>query len=164
MKPHALLLVAAVASILAGCQSNEPSLPDAAASQKIQAAVRLLADSISHDVTQEGPNAWLRYFERTPHFFMASTGNLMFPDYDSAARFVPRYSAGMRRIKLTWSDVRIDPLSTRLASMGATFREVITDSTEHQLQTEGYFTAVAEETPSGWRLRNAHWSMGEHVQ
>ncbi len=164
MTHRTLLLVAAAASILAGCRSNPPSPPDAEASAEIQASVRVLAESISRDVTQQGPNAWLRYFEPTPRFFMASGGSLMFPDYDSASAFVPRFAAGVRSIELTWNGVRVDPLSLNLAMMGAAFREDITDTAGHQVHVGGYFTALAEETPAGWRLRNAHWSMGEQVK
>ena len=151
-----------IAALAAGCGPNDSSALDPGASAEVRGAVRLLADSIAHDLTHDGPTAWLRYFEVSPGFFMASEGTLTFPNYDSAAAFVPRFASGVRRIALSWSDVRVDPLRSRLAVMGASFAEAITDTSGREITIGGYFTAVAEQTPSGWRLRDAHWSMKDN--
>jgi hypothetical protein len=154
-----LILTAVISIILPGCQPKDPSPPEAGKSLEVRTRVKLLADSIARDVTRDGPIAWLSYFESSPGFFMASGGSLAFPNNDSAATFVRAFAAGISRLELTWSDVRIDPLTLHLAVMGATFHEIMMDTAGHQMQFGGYFTAVVEETPAGWRLRDAHWSM-----
>jgi hypothetical protein len=116
-------------------------------------------DSIAHDVSAGGPTAWLRYFDSSGHFSMVNQGYLVFPNLDSAAAGVHQFAAGIRKITLTWSDIRIDSLTPQFAAAGSVFREVMTDMKGNPMTFEGYFTAVAEETPAGWRLRNAHWSM-----
>jgi hypothetical protein len=161
---RALMLTAVISAFLPGCVAKDSASPDAEKSLQVQTAVRLLADSIAQDVTRTGPGAWLRYFEATPRFFMASQGNLVFPDINAAGAGVHDFITRTRRIELTWADVRIDPLTPQLAVMGASFREIITDTTGNQMRIGGYFTAVAEETPAGWRLRDAHWSMADHQQ
>jgi hypothetical protein len=159
-----LILTSAIFLILPGCRPKDSSPLDAGRALEVRASVKLLADSIARDVTREGPNAWLRYFETSPGFFMASGGSLAFPNNDSAATFVRAFASGIRRLELTWNDVRIDPLTQRLAVMGAAFHEVMTDTAGREMQFGGYFTAVAEETPAGWRLRDAHWSIIDHKQ
>ena len=162
MNIRTLTFAVLIAAPAAGCRSNDSSALDPGAAAEVQGAVRLLADSIAHDLTHEGPKAWLRYFESSPGFFMASAGSLTFPNYDSATAFVPRFASAIRRIELSWSDVRVDPLRSRLAVMGASFTEAITDTGGRELHIGGYFTAVAQQTPSGWRLRDAHWSVSDH--
>jgi hypothetical protein len=161
MKTRTLIFAVVTTALATGCGPGDSSALDPGAAAEVQGAVRLLADSIAHDVTHDGPNAWLRYFEPAPGFFMASAGSIAFPNFDSAAAFVPRFAAGIRAIELSWSGVRVDPLTTRLAVMGASFTEVITDTAGGQLHIGGYFTAIARQTPSGWRLRDANWSMGD---
>ena len=162
MKNRMLIFAIVAAALAPGCHSGEPSALDPGAAAEVQGAVRLLADSVAHDVTHDGPNAWLRYFDPAPGFFMASSGSIAFPNFDSAAAFVPRFAAGMRGIELSWNDVRVDPLTSRLAVMGASFTEVITDTAGGTLHIGGYFTAIARQTPSGWRLRDANWSMDQN--
>lgn len=159
-----LILTAVISLVLPGCRPKDSSAPEPGRALEVQVSVKLLADSIARDVTRDGPVAWLRYFESSPGFFMASGGSLAFPNNDSAATFVRAYAAGIHRLELTWSDVRVDPLTSHLAVMGATFHEVMTDTAGREMQFGGYFTAVAEETPAGWRLRDAHWSMIDHKQ
>jgi hypothetical protein len=159
-----LILATLICGVLPGCRSSSSSTLETGKALEVQASVRLLADSIARDVTREGATAWLRYFEASPGFFMASGGALEYPYNDSAVAGVRDFTSRTRQIELTWNDVRIDPLSARLAVMGASFRENITDTSGNQVRFGGYFTAVAEEIPAGWRLPDAHWSMLNHVE
>jgi hypothetical protein len=153
-----IVAAAVIAVSLAGCQPKDASVPDARQSTDIQAEVTLMADSIARDLKSEGPTAWTRYFDKSPQFFMASYGALAFPNFLAAADFVQEYARSVRRIELTWTNVRVDPLTTQLAVMGADFHEVITDTAGKDTIAGGYFTAVTVKTPAGWRLRNLHWS------
>ena len=90
---------------------------------------------------------------------MASNGQLAFPDNDSASLFVHAFAKTIRQIDLTWDDIRIDSLTPRLAVMASSFHEVLTSPTGIQDTSAGYFTGVAEYLPTGWKLRDAHWSI-----
>ncbi len=125
----------------------------------VQEGVHHMAEDIVRDLHSDGPIAWLKYFSHSPQFFMASDGSLVFPNNDSAAAFVSEYAKKMRRIDLTWSDIRVDSLAPYLAVLAASFREVQLSADGSEQTPAGYFTGVAEYTPSGWKLRNAHWSL-----
>ena len=140
------------------CNSNKESL-----TQKellaVHDSVQVMAESISKNVSDQGPVAWLRCFENTPEFFMAFDGKLTFPNYDSASHFINNTLVKIvTKIELRWSNIRIDPLTLNLASFAATFHEDITGSTGKTVPEDGYLTAIAHKTTKGWQLRNAHWS------
>ena len=118
-----------------------------------------MAASISRDLHNDGPNAWLRYFGRTPGFFMASDGALAFPNNDSATVFVHALARSTKRIELHWGTLRIDSLAPGVAQLAAPFDEVLTDTAGRDAKFSGYFTGVAVRGDSGWSLHNAHWSL-----
>ena len=121
--------------------------------------VSSMAAAIARDLHTEGPNAWLRYFGRSPGFFMASDGAIAFPNNDSATVFVHALAKSMKRIELQWGTLRIDSLAPGVAQMAAPFDEVLTDTAGRDAKFSGYFTGVAVRGDSGWTLRNAHWSL-----
>ena len=126
----------------------------------VRDSVQSMATSIAKTVSQEGPTAWLKYFENTPEFFMASDGQLAFPNIDTARNFINMVLVkNIRTIDLHWSDLRIDPLTTNVASIAAVFHEDITDSAGKKMPFDGYFTGVAHHSTQGWKLYNAHWSI-----
>jgi hypothetical protein len=156
---NALIIATMLSAGIPACRSKDTVSLDQRQVLAIQDSVRSLSISIARDITREGPNAWLSYFERSPHFFMASEGALAFPNNDSADTFVHGLSTWVRSIELSWSDLRIDPLTADIAVMAASFHEVLTDTSGHKISEEGYFTAIAEQTSGRWLLRNAHWSI-----
>ena len=117
-----------------------------------------MASAIARDVAADGPNAWLRYFVDGPEFFMANNGNLQFSSFEAAKAFLATFSAGIAHLELTWVDIRVDPLAPGLAVMASRYREIITDTGGHVRKFDGYFTGLAVETDTGWKLRDAHWS------
>ena len=118
-----------------------------------------MADAISRDLHNDGPIAWLRYFSHSPHFFMASDGQLVFPNIDTANVFVPQFAKKIQRVDLTWSDVRVDSLAPGLGVLAASFREIQFGAPSVRDTASGYFTGIVEYTKRGWKLRNAHWSI-----
>jgi hypothetical protein len=124
----------------------------------IRDSVQHMAVIIAHDVSQEGPKAWLRHFSHSPEFFMANDGKLVFPNYDSAAVFVQKYATGVRSIQLIWSDLNVEPLTLNLAEMRANYHEVITDTSSRQIYADGYFTGLFQRDSTEWKLRSLHWS------
>jgi hypothetical protein len=144
--------------LLASCRSVEPGAPDAASAKEIESDVRQMAASIARDVGRDGPIAWLRYFVKGPEFFMASDGKLQFSNFNEAKAFMGGYAAGVAHLELTWGEMRIDPVSPGAAVVASPYSEVLTDLKGRTLRYDGYFTGLAVETNSGWRLRDAHWS------
>ena len=125
----------------------------------VQDSVQFMVESIAKNISNEGPIVWLRYFENAPDFYMASDGQLVFPNIDTATSFINNKLINlMPDIQLRWSNIRIDPLTINLACISAAFHEDITDSTGQMTPHDGYFTGIAHQTSRGWKLHNAHWS------
>jgi hypothetical protein len=123
-----------------------------------------LMNAIAKDISHDGPIAWLKYFEKSPSFFMASDGQIAFTSNDSATAFVQNVLVkNINKIQLQWSNIRIDALTPTLASIGANFQEELTDVSSKKLPVNGYFTAIAEQTQTGWQLRNLHWSIAHKL-
>ncbi|MFI5185428.1 MAG: hypothetical protein ACHQF0_01750 [Chitinophagales bacterium] len=145
-------------SIVVSCNHTTGSLTTKQISD-VQDSVRVLTDSIAKNISLEGPVAWLRYFENSPDFFMAADGQLVFPNIDSAKNFITNTLVKTyRNIQLHWSNMRITPVTSQFALVGAGYHEDITYSDGKKLSTDGYFTGAAHQTDQGWKLQNAHWS------
>ncbi|HMC87277.1 MAG TPA: hypothetical protein VKI61_17250 [Chitinophagaceae bacterium] len=145
--------------IFISCNSKTGSLTGQQ-SMEVKENVQKMMDMTASDISHDGPVGWLKYFENTPDFFMASDGQIVFPNYDSATAFIKNTLARqIKKIELHWSNIRIYPLAERLANIGADWMEYFTDFAGNNNSQKGYFTAVAEKTLQGWRLRNAHWSV-----
>jgi hypothetical protein len=122
--------------------------------------VTQMVESIAKNVSDKGPVAWLFYFENTPDFFMVSEGQLKFPNKDTATNFINNTLVhNISKIELHWSNIRIDPLTRELASIGAIFHEDIINVDGKKILVDGYFTGIAHQTSQGWKLHNAHWSI-----
>lgn len=144
--------------IISSCTSNTELFAPKERSL-VKDSVQLMAESIAKNISHEGPVVWLRYFEKGPDFFMASDGQLVFPNIDTATSFINNYLIKeMPKIELHWNSIRIDPLTPNLASISAVYHEDITDSSGKMTPHDGYFTGIAHQTSQGWKLHNAHWS------
>ena len=153
-----LVLFSFIFCFISACNNNTKSLSPKDRSI-VQDSVQLMTESIAKNISHEGPVVWLRYFENSPGFFMASDGQLVFPNIDTAKNFINNILIkAMPEIQLRWSNIRIDPLAINLASISAVYHEDISDSTGKMTPHDGYFTAIAHQTAQGWKLLNAHWS------
>src|SRR5882757_6723628 len=76
-----------VVAMVASCHTDTTQF-SAEQSALVCDSVRQLAEGISRDVSYDGPAAWLKYFEASPEFYMASEGVCVFPDINSATRFI----------------------------------------------------------------------------
>jgi hypothetical protein len=154
------LFIPMILFLLISSCSNHADYLTQAQNAFVKSNVQQMTDSIAKNVSDKGPVAWLLYFENTPGFFMASEGQLKFSNHDSASNFInTTLVKSIHKIELHWSTVRIDPLTNKLASIGAFFHEDITDISGKKIPVDGYFTGIAHLTSQGWKLRNAHWSV-----
>lgn len=155
-----LLLLATVAAGFTLSCHHHGHRPDGVKLSQVKDSVTRLAANISQDISTNGPKAWLNYFEDSPDFFMASNGVLSFHDHQSAETFIrDTLTKTITKITLRWEHLRIDPLSPRIASMGAGFHEDMVFAGGKTGAIDGYFTGIAMDTHKGWKLRNAHWSI-----
>jgi hypothetical protein len=157
---HTLLMVSLA---LVGCSARtagpelRPLTPAGAAA--VSDSARTFMRTVARDVTQDGPLAWLKFFDAGPGFFMADNGQLAFANAAAAEQGTRSFARTIDRIELTWGDdLRVDPLTAELAVVAASWREVQVDKTGHRIELGGYFTALAEYRDGHWRFRNIHWS------
>lgn len=130
-----------------------------ASAKAIDEGARTFMHTVAHDVTQEGPLAWLKFFNTGPEFFMVVNGQLAFPNAAAAKEGTQNFARTINRIDLTWGDdLRVDPLSAELAVVAASWREVQIDKSGHRIEEAGYFTGLAECRDGRWRFRDTHWS------
>jgi hypothetical protein len=142
---------------LAGPTELQSLTPASAAA--IDESARTFMHTVAHDVTQEGPLAWLKFFNTGPEFFMAVNGQLAFPNAAAAKDGTQNFARTINRIDLTWGDdLRVDPLTAELAVVAASWREIQVDKAGHRIEEAGYFTGLAEYRDGRWRFRDAHWS------
>jgi hypothetical protein len=154
----AALLAAAMG--LAGCgnRGGEGSLT-VEEQQTVTGGVRHLMTDVAQDVTKNGPIAWRSHFEDVPSFFMAVNGQMMFSDSQSVTQGIQNVARMFKHIDLTWGEVRVDPLSSQFASVASPYHETITTADDQVLQSDGFFTALAEKRDGQWQFRNVHWSV-----
>ena len=156
-----LKTIIVIISILPFISCSEKSLQlSAKQASDVRDSALQMTQSIAASVSQHGPVVWLQYFEDTSAFFMASAGQLVFPNNDSAKAFINNKLVKLiSKIELHWHNIMIDPLTIQLAEIGASYHEEITNSAGITSSQNGYFTGLAHHTAKGWKLLNAHWSM-----
>jgi len=113
---------------------------------------------VSRDLAADGPSAWLRYFEESSSFFMASDGRSVFPTHAAADEAVADLALAFTRVDIQWIDLRVEPLVPGFAVVGTGYHEILTDTAGGTVEFGGFMTGVARHGPDGWRLRNLHWS------
>lgn len=125
----------------------------------IQSDVRAFAQTVAHDVTEQGPMAWSKHFADQPAFFMAVNGQMAFPSGAAAQAALPKVAQAYRHIDLQWGDdLRVDVLSPVFAVVAAPYREVQVNAGGQRVEDKGFFTGLAEYRDGHWQFRDAHWS------
>jgi hypothetical protein len=141
----------------AGASRAHSVTPDEAVA--VERAVRAFMQTVSQSVTQDGPLAWIKYFDASPAFFMAVNGQMAFPNADAAQDGTRKFAQTIRQIELRWGDdLRVDPLTKEFAIVAVSWREIQVDTAGHSVTETGYFTGLAEYREGHWQFRNAHWS------
>ena len=125
----------------------------------VDKGVRAFMRDVAHDVTQDGPTAWRKYFADTPAFFMAVNGKIAFANSADVTTDLPQVALAIKQIELKWGDeLRVDPLAPDLAVVGASYHELQVWADGHHVEDSGYFTGVAQFRNGRWQFRDAHWS------
>ena len=155
-----LIAVAFAAWVPCGaCASHSHSVTPKEA-VAVDRAVRAFMQTVSDSVTQDGPLAWIKYFDASPAFFMAVNGQMAFPNSAAAQEGTRKFAQSIRHIELEWgNDLLVDPLTNEFAIVAASWRELQVDTAGHSVTQTGYFTGLAEYRGGRWRIRNAHWSV-----
>ena len=110
-----------------------------------------LMASVATALAADGPEAWLHHFAAGPGFYMASDGELVFPNRAAANRAVSEFAQ-------TVASMNIEPLGADLTMVATAYREAIDLVSGDELRFSGYLTALVARTDGGWKLRNLHWS------
>jgi hypothetical protein len=168
MKAHATrtllytLLLWALASAGCGAQHAPAGESRALSPERgaaVDSGVRAFMRDVAHDITQDGPAAWRKYFADTPAFFMAVNGKIAFANSAEATAGLPHVALAIKHIELKWGDdLRVDPLAPDLAVAGASYHELQVWADGHHVEDSGYFTGVAQYRDGRWQFRDAHWS------
>jgi hypothetical protein len=165
VRQRVVLMCAASLLGFQGCgyfADNSRSLTEARRAA-IDDGVRQFTATVAHDVTQDGPIAWRKFFAEGPEFFMAVNGKLAFPDGQSAAKMMPEIARQFKHIDLRWgNDLRLDALTENLCNVATSYTENIElqrGVDGFQGTQSGYFTGLAENRNGHWQFRNAHWSV-----
>jgi hypothetical protein len=125
----------------------------------VEDGVRAFMHDVAHDITQDGPIAWRKYFADTPAFFMAVNGKIAFASSAEVTAGLPQVAQAIKQIELKWGDdLRVDPLAPDLAVVGASYHELQVWADGHHVEDNGYFTGVAQYRDGRWQFRDAHWS------
>src|ERR1700741_4858013 len=160
LRIRSLLLAITLATCVpsgGGASHSQSVTPDGAAS--VDQAVRAFMQTVSRSVTQDGPMAWIKYFDVSPAFFMAVNGQMAFPNSAAAQEGTRKFAQTIRHIELRWGDdLRVDPLTNEFAVVAVSWREIQVDTTGHSVTETGYFTGLAEYRERRWQFRDAHWS------
>lgn len=151
-------LIAVAACSFAACTRTKPATSfDAVAVTK---EVRAFTAAVAVNINKGGPTAWEDQFSEAPAFFMIVDDRVVFADRAGASKGIKEVAKSISRLELTWNEpMIIDPITPDLAAVGMPWREVITDTAGKRVEQSGYFTALVERGPAGWKFRNAHWSI-----
>jgi hypothetical protein len=159
----ALLLAALTIAIGIETRATAPGEPQGltpTGTTAVEEGVRAFARAVAHDVTKEGPAARRRHLSDSPSFFMASEGQLVFPNRAAATAAIQNLEETIKQIELKWGDdLRIDPLTKNLAVVATSYHEVRVSTDGLRIEENGFFTGIAEYRGGRWQFRNAHWSV-----
>ncbi len=160
LRIRSLLLAVTLAAWVLGAPGASPSnSPTRDGATSVDQAVRAFMQTVSHSVTQDGPMAWIKYFDASPAFFMAVNGQIAFPNPAAAQEGTRKFAQTIRHIELNWGDdLRVDPLTNEFAVVAVSWREMQVDTAGHSITETGYFTGLTEYREGRWQFRDAHWS------
>ena len=90
------VVLAACVPCAAGASHSHSVTPNGASS--VDQAVRAFMQTVSQSVTQDGPMAWIKFFDASPEFFMAVNGQMAFPNGAAAQEGTRKFAQTIRHI------------------------------------------------------------------
>lgn len=153
-----LLRLVPLIFLVHACDPAPSANISSAESQQINLEVQLFMDSIPEGLADDGPMAWLRFFEDTPQFLMASDGQIAFANRESAVTFLDGFSPTVSTMSLTWKDMRVELLSSSTATVASAYHESITSTDSTTVSFGGFVTGVVRKGDDGWKVQHLHWS------
>jgi hypothetical protein len=112
-------------AIFTGSYARSSQSITTARAATVDQQVHQLMRSVAHDVTQQGPLAWLKYFEAGSSFFMVVDGQMAFADGTAAREGTQSFSRTIQHIELQWgicASIHSRPSSRLWALPGAKLR------------------------------------------
>src|SRR5258708_15493049 len=117
LRIRSLLLAVTLAACVpcaAGASHSHSVTPDGASSVD---QVRAFMQTVSYSVTQDGPMAWIKYFDASPAFFMTVNGQMAFPNAAAAQEGTRTFAQTVRHIELKGgADWRVERLTNECAA------------------------------------------------
>ncbi|MCI0436014.1 MAG: nuclear transport factor 2 family protein [Gemmatimonadetes bacterium] len=150
--------VGMVVLIAAACRAGDAGPLSTAHRTALHDSVRSFVESIPGALAEGGPAAWLRFFEESGAFFMASDGQVAFPGPDSARAFLSGFAPSVTSMTLEWEGLRIEPVQPGIAVVASGYREMMTFADGRRSAFGGYVSGLARKQGDGWRLQHLHWS------
>jgi hypothetical protein len=92
------ITLAACVPCAAGASHSHSVTPDG--TSPVDQAVRAFMQTVSHSVTQDGPMAWIKYFDASPAFFMAVNGQMAFPNSAAAQEGTRKFAQTIHHIEI----------------------------------------------------------------
>lgn len=153
-----LLLLPFITVLSFSCNYSKPQLTPSQIAD-VKKGVSQFSSNLAGDLSARGPIAWEDYIDTSANFFMADVGQLIFKSGPTAKVFIrDTLSKSISKIDLKWSNMRIDPLSEKIATIGSDYHEDITNSSGVSAAYDGYFSATVVLEDNKWKIRQAQWS------
>jgi len=158
MKRSHLPFLIGLVSLFGACNGGTGTDLSAEHRGAMRDSVLAFIEEIPELLAQDGPAAWLGFFDGTPAFFMASDGQTAFPTRDSAEILLANFSPTVANMELVWEDLRIEPLAPGVATVATPYREKIVFTDGTAVAFGGYVSGVARNNAGSWTLQHLHWS------
>ena len=123
LRIRSLLLAITLAACVpsgAGASHSHSVPPDGAAS--VDQAVRAFMQTVAHSVTQDGPMAWIKYFDASPRILYGRQRPDGLPEYRRRTGRTRKFAQTIPQIELKWGDdLRVDLLTNEFAVVAVSF-------------------------------------------
>ncbi|MCA8978055.1 MAG: nuclear transport factor 2 family protein [Planctomycetes bacterium] len=151
---RAASLAILAAAALAACASPPLS---ATAETATVAEIRRDLESIPAALAARGPNGWLGHCDPAD-FRMISDGAVKFASFGELRTAMAGFAMTVRAMELNWRDLRIEPMTDRLAWFSTAYDERITDTVGGESTFDGSVTGMLRRVGNRWLITRLHWS------
>jgi hypothetical protein len=104
------------------------------------------------DIKKDGLTAEFKYLDHSPEFYWAPPGFNAPITYDQVEKGVKDNAAKFKSVDNTWLSLRVDPLTSELASYSGTIHSVASDTTGQVGDYKLIETGLLIKRKDGWKL------------